>query len=170
MSNEYKDWYQDLKNAPVGSIEHNRYLCMEYPFLIPRNRWSDEEINCDYNWTELDAMPDGWRRAFGEEMCAEIRDVLKQYNQLYNYRILQIKEKYGSLCWYDGGIPRKAYDKIDRILQKYEELSRRTCIVCGKPATKITTGWISPYCDDCVSKDENAVPIEKWFNHWEEGE
>ena len=42
MSNEYKDWIADLKDAPVGSIDNNQWLCMEYPFLIPRNE--KEEI------------------------------------------------------------------------------------------------------------------------------
>lgn len=45
--------------------------------------------------TELDAMPDGWRKAFGIQMCKEIKQELKKYNYLYKYRITQIKEKFG---------------------------------------------------------------------------
>jgi hypothetical protein len=47
------------------------------------------------SYTELDAMPDGWRKAFGIQMCKDLKKVLKQYNYLYKYRIMQIKEKYG---------------------------------------------------------------------------
>lgn len=36
------------------------------------------------------------------------------------------------------------------------KLSAYTCICCGKPATRITLGWISPFCDDCVPKGKNG--------------
>lgn len=47
------------------------------------------------SYTELDAMPDGWRKVFGIQMCKEIKQELKKYNYLYKYRITQIKEKFG---------------------------------------------------------------------------
>ena len=46
-------------------------------------------------YTELNSMPIGWRKAFGIQMCKEIKQALKKHNYLYNYRIMQIKEKYG---------------------------------------------------------------------------
>lgn len=38
----------------------NKKLIKEYPFLLPRNRWTGE-VCSDYNYeyTELDAMPEG---------------------------------------------------------------------------------------------------------------
>lgn len=97
------------------------------------------------SYTELDDMPDGWRKAFGIQMCKELKKALKQYNYLYKYRITQIKEKYGSLRWYSNGSPNGCEYPI---INKYEALSKRTCIVCGKPAKYISTGWISPYCEE----------------------
>ena len=99
------------------------------------------------SYTELDDMPDGWRKAFGIQMCKEIKNELKKYNYLYKYRIMQIKEKFGTLRWYDNGSPNGC---VNPIIIKYENISGRTCIVCGKPATKISKGWISPYCDQCI--------------------
>ena len=29
MSNEYKDWIEDLKNAPVGSEDHKTWLLIQ---------------------------------------------------------------------------------------------------------------------------------------------
>lgn len=49
-----------------------------------------------------------------------------------------------SLCWYDAHSSTEIY----KIIEKYEKISRNTCIVCGKPATKISNGWICPYCDE----------------------
>ena len=130
--------------------ESNQKLIERFPFLIPRNRWTGKvPEDYDYSYTELDSMPDGWRKAFGEQMCEDIREELVCAEYLDQYRITQIKEKYGTLCWYDfGGTERMLRD----IIPKYEHLSARTCIRCGNPATKVSIGWISPYCDTCAGK------------------
>ena len=64
---------------------------------------------------------------------------------------MQIKEKYGSLRWYDSG---GNIEIMREIIPKYEEESLHTCICCGKLATKISKGWISPYCDKCIGNRE----------------
>lgn len=84
--------------------ESNQKLIERFPFLIPRNRWTGKiPEDYDYSYTELDSMPDGWRKAFGEQMCEDIREELVRAEYLDQYRITQIKEKYGTLCWYDFG-------------------------------------------------------------------
>lgn len=50
---------------------------------------------CIPTYTELDSMPIGWRKAFGLQMCKDIKKELKKHNYLYKYRITQIKEKFG---------------------------------------------------------------------------
>ncbi len=143
-------------------IKRNRQLVEKYPFLLPRNRWDgkpDEDYS--YEYTELDAMPSGWRKAFGEQMCEEVAEALREADYLDAYRICDIKEKYGTLRWYDFGAPDKVYGIVD----KYENISARTCINCGETATKISQGWISPFCDKCASNTriKNFVPIDEWF-------
>ena len=95
-------------------------------------------------------MPDGWRTAFGEQMCEEIQRELNMMEpyQAADFRIVQIKEKYGMLCYYTNWTTKE----IDAIIDKYKKLSERTCISCGAPATKISIGWISPWCDKCAEK------------------
>lgn len=145
--------------------ENNRELCKKYPFLIPHNRWTDKiPEDWNYEYTELDDMPDGWRIAFGEQMCEELKDALvaEGGTELLNsYRISQIKEKYGELRWYDFGNTKKGYD----IINKYAHLSEHTCIKCGAPATQISTGWISPWCDECAEFiGERTMPINEYYN------
>ena len=88
--------------------EKNKKLIERYPFLIPHDRLTDEvPKDFDYTYTEIDDMPNGWRDAFGEQMCEEIREELVRVGHLEKYRVVQIKEKYGCLCWYDFGGTKK---------------------------------------------------------------
>ena len=148
-----------------SNIESNQKLIERFPFLIPRNRWTGKvPEDYDYSYTELDSMPDGWRKAFGEQMCEDIREELVRAEYLDQYRITQIKEKYGTLRWYDFGCTERM---LRDIIPKYEHLSARICIRCGNPATKVSIGWISPYCDTCAGKISHAerfIPIEVWLS------
>lgn len=139
---------------------NNKKLCKRYPFLIPRNRWTDklmwnktDKYSMPYFYTELDIMPNGWRRAFGIEMCEEIRKELIKCNYLYKYRIVDIKEKFGELRWYDNGAPAGSAEKIWKIIDKYTELSHHTCMICGRPAERSSDGyWLYTLCDKCKEK------------------
>lgn len=137
----------------------NKELCDLYPWLIPTNRWTGKVVkDYDYSYTELDSLPDGWRRAFGEQMCKELNDEIKTWSEKEqaNFRITQIKEKWGSLRFYTNGESAHFRD----IIGKYTTLSRRTCIKCGAPARWISRGWISPWCDDCAHFIYDEAP---WF-------
>lgn len=115
-------------------------------------------------YTELDAMPDGWRKKFGLQMCEEIKQALLSEKDgkklLKDYRIMQIKEKFGGLRWYDNVSTKK----VSEIINKYEYISMKTCIVCGEPATYISNGWISPYCDKHIDNKDYATSIDKFYN------
>ena len=148
---------KDDDKLMVEIIERNKKLIEEYPFL---------KIYDNMNYTWLDNMPTGWRIAFGEQMCKEIKEELLKNNELDSYEIVDIKEKFGGLRWYDNsGLPGMQF-----IIAKYEALSEKTCINCGKPANWISKGWISPYCDDCATKQAKArgVDINKKFNKIQE--
>ena len=131
----------------------NWILVNKYPFLIPKY-WNKDIMSYevrkdyDYTWTELDAMPDGWRKAFGEMMCEEIKEELIKHNCLDEYLILDIKEKFGQLRWYDNGTPIRC--NVSQIIDKYSVLSENICVVCGKPDVPITgISWVIPLCKKC---------------------
>lgn len=145
----------------------NKKLCKRYPFLIPHNRWTDKVIwkyrhdkdihtsisIYPYCFTELDNMEPGWRKAFGIQMCEEIRRDLIKHNFLNKYRIVEIKEKYGELRWYDGGIPIGS--KVWDIIEKYSDISTHTCYICGAPGKIINdNGWLVTMCSDCYKKSK----------------
>lgn len=112
-------------------------------------------FHCIPEYTELDGMEPGWRTAFGKQMCDDLKAALKKAGCLYSWRILDIKEKWGGLRLYSNFSPKE----VDDVINKYEALSYKTCIICGKPATRMSQGWISPYCDKCGPDFEKYEPI-----------
>lgn len=127
----------------------NKKLLKKYPWLAPRNVWSDKLVENEYRYTLFDEIPRGWKIAFGDMMIEEINQELVEHNLVREYRILQIKEKYGELRWYDGSTTKKIMDITD----KYSVLSRNICICCGKPDVGYTSGWITPLCEKCYKGD-----------------
>lgn len=111
---QYKEWtkhhkekYGTKKNKKQNIKEnkktriHNRRLCKKYPWLIPRNRFTGKIswVHYPYDSTELDDMPKGWRIAFGDIWCEEIQKILVKNHSVNEFRIIQLKEKFG--CYDD---------------------------------------------------------------------
>lgn len=134
----------------------NQILAFKIKILDWIEKYPLQIIHFPTYYTELDSMDKGWKDAFGMNFCKDLRKALIRtggYKLLFRFRILQIKEKYGRLEVYCIGYN----DEINKVISKYSKLSEKTCIRCGKPATWISKGWISPYCDDCVPDKINAV-------------
>lgn len=133
MSNEYKDWKNDIQ-VIINGITY-----------------------------ELKLLPDGWVKAFISDLRKELADAIGSYAN--DFEVFQIKEKYGVMRLYWGWKDRdytseeeidlkNITTEVDEIISKYEKISKNTCVVCGKPATKMTTGWIMPVCDYCFENEE----------------
>lgn len=131
---EVKNWWYAILYQ-IGNFIYN------YPM-----QW----IHCIPTYTEWDAMDGmpGWKKAFGKQYLKELKKQLKKDRYLYQFRITDIKEKYGTLRLYCNG----ASDEVYKIIDKYENLSYETCIECGKPAKIITDGYILPYCLHCYNE------------------
>ena len=147
----YLEWIFDQSNT-----ELNKEMIDSFPFLLPHNRWTHKAVeNFDYSYNELFGMCKGWLIAFGYEMCCELKEALIKANFLDNYVITDIKEKYGTLRWYDNGCTEEMLE----IISKYSSISAKVCQCCGAPATYETKGWIGYYCERCGS-EYGAMPIE----------
>lgn len=129
---------------------YNFFLVLKYPFL---------RVDGKYEYTYLDDMPVGWRVAFGAEMCSRIRNQLLKEKGLKDYKVFQVKEKFGELRWYDNG-SRAVQDIVDQ----YSSMSIVTCVKCGEEATWLTTGWIVPLCDECKRKEEESSPHPRAYH------
>lgn len=115
-------------------------LMDQFPWLEAKNVFTDKRLGfplpceCDDGWYQL------------------IYDCLEEIEQLYKsknadiseLRFYQIKEKYARLMIYMGNY----IDGVMDILSKYEDLSAKTCEVCGESGSiRIKGYWIKSLCD-----------------------
>lgn len=124
----------------------NFFLCLRYPFWRQRNVWTGKKL--PYRSTMYDAIPYGWKKAFGKQLSKDLRSALKKDKILYKAYFHQIKEKCGSLRLYMNFYGNNSSNVADY----YEDLSRCYCIECGKPARYVSQGWIEYYCEECAPK------------------
>lgn len=89
---------------------------------------------------DLDFIPNGWVKAFGQ-------DLVKDLNKVdHGIRVNEAEEKLGELKISVSPYSNKAKDVCD----KYKEISRHVCAVCGKPDVPMMNyGFISPICKNC---------------------
>lgn len=128
--------------------EEIKKLIERYPFLLPRNVWTDEvDEDYDYSYIFPLEIPEGWYKLF-LQLCEDIRQPLIDANYLDKFRLLQVKEKFNRLEVYNQGVPEAA-SVVQDIIDKYSMMACYICTVCGKPATFETNGYIASYCDDC---------------------
>ena len=143
----------------------NKDLCERFPFLLPYSALKESEdddllprTDCidpdfEYSYTMLDFVPKGWEALF-MNMCEDIRMAIEATTEFHTFRFIDIKEKYGMLRMAATG----GNEKTDSLIDRCEKASKGVCVNCGKPATRISKGWICPYCDDCIG-DMPSVEI-----------
>lgn len=73
-------------------------------------------------------------------------------------RVLQVKEKFGTLRYYvsfdsEKELDRSYYDNIYERISEAEKESSITCEVCGKSGKLNTSsGWLTTLCEECNDK------------------
>ena len=151
----------------------NFFFLLKYPFWKSYNRWNGAFMG--YYYTEYEAIPCGWRKAFGKELTKELKEAIKkekkriwkEKHKIVKTRDLlrweQIKEKYGTLRLYCG-----TTREINKVIRKYELLSQAYCIECGAPARYCTNGWIEFLCEDCFDRELVRRGLEKYSQNYNE--
>lgn len=98
----------------------------------------------------------------------------------FNYKINQVKEKFGTLRFYYEPLIQKeiVLDIMDDVVQKAEELSASTCELCGNSSRcaiasrgvkydptvgiKYNSGWYKTLCDTCAEPIGYKSSKEVW--------
>ena len=103
------------------------------------------------------SIPPGWFNLIST-LIDSLNEELKKCPQI-TLSIKQIKEKFGGLRFYYGLKNHQKHEEvvenIFKIVSKAENDSFGICYVCGEPATKRMSGWVSMRCD--AHANENQV-------------
>jgi len=93
-------------------------------------------------------IPDGWR-----DLVVELDKELRVVDP--DYVLSQCKEKFGGLRYYvDFSDDCEDWQKGEDIISTYEEISAKTCDVCGNPGQiKSINGWLSARCEEHEAKE-----------------
>ena len=117
--------------------DRNREIIVKYPWL---------DIN-DEQLTLLDMLPIGWHGLI-LDMCEELKRELVEHDLVSKYEVLEAKEKWCMLRWYDGLCDLSPMPPIiTNIVCKYEEQSKKVCMICGAPKPKD-----QEMCDICIER------------------
>lgn len=104
------------------------------------------------SWPKIIDVDEGWYQL--------VVDCDKELSQVDpNYKIYQIKEKFGKLRYYhqsSESFNEQIYLKTSFVIRKYENLSACTCEATGKPGVlmKSLSGWYKTLSPEFVSTSE----------------
>lgn len=122
--------------------QYDDFLCRKYPKIFV-NRHQDMQNTCMCWGFECE---DGWRFIL-DTLCSKIQKYLDD-NSLPQVVASQVKEKYGTLRFYT-----EAHDDfVDKLIEDAEDLSARTCELCGKDGELTGNSWYKTRCNECLKK------------------
>jgi hypothetical protein len=129
--------------------ELDKLLCEKYPkMMVNRDKSMMETCMC---WGF--ECGDGWFQIL-DSLMGNIQHHIdwnnknfekgyKQYKQVPQVTLDQVKEKFGTLrFYYQGGD-----DEISGMVRMAESMSAVTCEECGNPGTSGGQGWIKTLCE-----------------------
>jgi hypothetical protein len=135
--------------------ELDQLLCEKYPkMMVNRDKSMMETCMC---WGF--ECGDGWFTIL-DQLMGNIQHHIdwnnknfekgyKQYKQVPQVTLDQVKEKFGTLrFYYQGGD-----DEISGMVRMAESMSAVTCEQCGNPGTTGGQGWITTLCETHRNKN-----------------
>jgi hypothetical protein len=131
MSNEYKDYINDLR-----------------------------VIFNDKMW-EVYFLYEGWQKTFVPQMMDELFDVLGSYVEDFEVHQIKEKYGSLTVYWgwkhrdytdKENNDIKEIDGAVKSIIEKYRTISDHTCVQCGGKAVLLSTGWVLPFCNDCYDR------------------
>lgn len=115
--------------------ENTKALIDRFSFISPMNPLYRNDLNIPMCFD----CGDGWFQLIWN-LCEGLEKVVDD-----TFKVDQVKEKFGTLRFYVSYVN----DEISSLIHNAEELSSKTCEICGKPGhLKVKGGWYRTVCDD----------------------
>ena len=127
MSNEYKDYMNDLRAIFNYKMREVEFLYDGWQKFVPQ--MMDELFNALGPYVE----------------DFEVRQIKEKYGSLTFYW----GWKHRDYTDEENNDRKEIDDTIKNIVEKYRKISDHTCVQCGDKATFLSAHWVIPWCDNC---------------------
>ncbi len=117
----------EVSSTPLPGVEETRLTLA--PYFLPERFGG--------YW-----LPDGWR---GIALRLHL-GIVRIHPE---YRIVQVKEKFGTMRYYLDSYPTDVRDELDLLIRGAEAESAVTCQNCGEPGVSREHGYVATLCDEC---------------------
>lgn len=108
------------------------------------------------------AVGDGWEDLL-KRACRRMRAAVREDDGMF--RVVQIKEKYGTLrLYWEGALTPPAVAEVEEAVDLAEARSMTTCDVCGGIGVLRAGGWMATRCDD-HAEGRPPVEVEQGFEN-----
>jgi len=98
--------------------------------------WSDHPV-----WSDIDCGEGWW------PLIAELDKSLRAL--LPDYRVVQVKEKFGRLAYYTESVPTSVREQFFYRIREAEMASEHVCETCGRPGSlRDDRSWMRVLCDE----------------------
>lgn len=119
------------------------------------NEWDQIRQKCPklyVNSVYFECGP-GWTGIISD-LSEKIEEILNKYPENEMFAV-QVKEKYGTLCFYMSC----ETDEISDLIHDSEVRSSLTCESCGQYGTLRGTKWVEVRCKNCYERDNEKRHI-----------
>lgn len=96
---------------------------------------------------------EGWKNLIELALYEMVRN--SDEKDIPYFQVTQVKEKFGGLrIYYNTRVdtPKETRGIIHGVISTLEDISYKTCEMCGRPGTIRKTKWIRVLCEWCVMK------------------
>jgi len=111
----------------------------KYPLLFPNGKLPYCGFYCGVGWFPI-----------LQKLCSDITKILETLpKEDRTAPVAQVKEKFGSLRWYQDNIHENVSDEVYALISKAEKASSSVCEDCGEPGITTGSGWLRTLCENC---------------------
>lgn len=136
------------------SPDKTKYLFDTYPELYAGRKLPLTQNLMAFGFEHAD----GWFKII-DDLSKNITKVVKAFGTR-PVMAVQVKEKFGTLRFYTGGIHSDISDIVDILIRDAEDKSGRTCEVCGERGKLRGASWVRTLCP--AHALEANYEIEDW--------
>ena len=139
--------------------ELDELLCKKYPkMMVNRDKPMQETcmcwgFDCGNGWFNILDQLMGNIQHHIDWNNQNFEKGYKQYKQVSQVTLDQVKEKFGTLRFYYTG----GDDEISGMVRMAESMSGVTCETCGAPGKSRDGGWIKTLCDHHEAERQQRV-------------